>query len=134
VFLDILRADPAYNEDDIDCYIHVATTIQAIGGRWKMLILWHLEEGQRRYNELRRLIPGVSQKMLTQQLKELEQDGLIERKVYPEMPPRVEYAMTAYGKTLRPIFDIMYEWGVAHRARQSVGGGDPGDHQIMPNP
>lgn len=120
MFLDILRADPAYDEEDIDCYIHVSTTIQAIGGRWKMLILWHLEEGERRYNELRRLIPGVSQKMLSQQLKELEQDGLIERKVFPETPPRVEYAMTPYGKTLRPIFDIMYDWGVNHRLRQTV--------------
>ena len=87
-----------------------------------MLILWHLEEGERRYNELRRLIPGVSQKMLSQQLKELEQDGLIERKVFPETPPRVEYAMTPYGKTLRPIFDIMYEWGVNHRQRQTTEG------------
>lgn len=119
LFPDILRTDPAYNEEDIDCYIHVATTIQAIGGKWKMLILWHLEEGPRRYNELRRLIPGVSQKVLTQQLKELEQDGLVRREVYPEMPPRVEYIMTEYGKTLGPIFDTMYEWGVIHRQRQS---------------
>lgn len=118
MFLDSLRADPAYNEEDIDCYIHVNETIQAIGGRWKMLILWHLQEGERRYNELRRLIPGVSQKMLTQQLKELEQDGLVERTVFPEMPPRVEYRMTDYGRTLEPIFDIMYEWGVRHRARK----------------
>lgn len=119
LFPDILRTDPAYNEEDIDCYIHVATTIQAIGGKWKMLILWHLEEGPRRYNELRRLIPGVSQKVLTQQLKELEQDGLVRREVYPEMPPRVEYTMTEYGKTLGLIFDTMYEWGVIHRQRQS---------------
>jgi DNA-binding HxlR family transcriptional regulator len=122
MFLDRLQSDPAYNEEDIDCYIHVTATIQAIGGRWKMLILWHLEEGPRRYNELRRLIPGVSQKMLTQQLKELEQDGLIDRKVYPEMPPRVEYIMTDYGKTLGPIFDSMYDWGVIHRSRQASGG------------
>jgi DNA-binding HxlR family transcriptional regulator len=122
MFLDRLQSDPAYNEEDIDCYIHVTATIQAIGGRWKMLILWHLEEGPRRYNELRRLIPGVSQKMLSQQLKELEQDGLIGRKVYPEMPPRVEYIMTDYGKTLRPIFDSMYDWGVIHRSRQAGDG------------
>ncbi|MET3293088.1 UNVERIFIED_CONTAM: DNA-binding HxlR family transcriptional regulator [Brevibacillus sp. OAP136] len=119
MFLDALRKDPNYNEEDIDCYIHVTTTIQVIGGRWKMLILWHLEEGPRRFNELGRLIPGVSQKMLTQQLKELEQDGVIERKVYPETPPRVEYVMTDYGKTLRSIFDTMYDWGVIHRKRQS---------------
>lgn len=119
MFLENLQADQAYNEEDIDCYIHVTTTIQAIGGRWKMLILWHLQEGGRRYNELRRLIPGASQKMLTQHLKELEQDGLVERKVFPEVPPRVEYEMTAYGRTLEPIFDVMYEWGVKHRQRQS---------------
>ncbi|MFC0211026.1 winged helix-turn-helix transcriptional regulator [Paenibacillus chartarius] len=119
MFLESLQADPAYDAEDIDCYIHVTTTIQAIGGRWKMLILWHLHEGGRRYNELRRLIPGISQKMLAQQLKELEADGLIERRVFPEKPPRVEYEMTEYGKTLEPIFDIMYEWGVRHRTRQS---------------
>lgn len=119
MFLESLQADPAYNDDDIDCYIHVATTIQAIGGRWKMLILWHLDKGPRRYNELRRLIPGVSQKMLTEQLRGLEQDGLIERKVYPEMPPRVEYTKTSHGKSLGPIFDVMYEWGVKHRLHQT---------------
>jgi DNA-binding HxlR family transcriptional regulator len=85
-----------------------------------MLILWHVHEGGRRYNELRRVIPGISQKMLTQNLRELEQDGLVERKVFPEMPPRVEYEMTEYGKTLEPIFDVMYEWGVTHRIRHTI--------------
>ncbi|NOU96670.1 transcriptional regulator [Paenibacillus sp. LMG 31456] len=117
--LDFLRTQSGYNEEDIDCYIHVWTTIQAIGGKWKMLILWHVNEGGRRYNELRRLIPGISQKVLTQHLKELEQDGLISRKVFPEMPPRVEYQMSPYGKTLEPIFEIMYDWGVNHRARNT---------------
>ncbi|MFD0695764.1 winged helix-turn-helix transcriptional regulator [Paenibacillus sp. GCM10027628] len=116
--LEFLKLHAGYNEDDIDCYIHVSTTIQAIGGKWKMLILWHVHEGAKRYNELRRLIPGISQKVLTQHLRELEQDGLIERTVYPETPPRVEYGMSDYGKTLEPIFDIMYDWGVKHRLRQ----------------
>jgi DNA-binding HxlR family transcriptional regulator len=116
---EFLSSNLNYNEEDIDCYIHVWTTIQAIGGKWKMLILWHVHEVPRRYNELRRLIPGISQKMLTQHLRELEQDGLIKREVYPEMPPRVEYEMSEYGKTLEPIFDIMYDWGVIHRLRDS---------------
>ncbi|MDF2960766.1 MAG: transcriptional regulator [Paenibacillus sp.] len=123
--LDFLKEHPGYNEEDIDCYIHVATTIQAIGGKWKMLVIWHVHAGGKRYNELRRLIPGISQKMLTQTLRELEQDRLIERRVYPEMPPRVEYEMTEYGKTLEPIFDIMYDWGVKHRLQQSEGREQP---------
>ncbi|WP_282936505.1 winged helix-turn-helix transcriptional regulator [Paenibacillus sp. RC67] len=116
--LDFLKAHPGYNDEDIDCYIHVTTTMQAIGGKWKMLILWHVHAGSKRYNELRRFIPSISQKVLSQQLRELEQEGLIERRVYPETPPRVEYEMSAYGKTLEPIFDILYDWGVIHRTRQ----------------
>jgi DNA-binding HxlR family transcriptional regulator len=117
--LEFLKSHPGFTDEDIDCYIHVFTTMQTIGGKWKMLILWHVHDSGVRYNELRRLIPGVSQKMLTQHLRELELDGLIERKVYPEMPPRVEYAMTEYGRTLEPVFDIMYDWGVNHKARQA---------------
>jgi len=123
--LERFQVHEGFNEADIDCYIHVWTTMQAIGGKWKMLILWHVHDGGRRYNELRRRIPGISQKMLTQQLRELEEDGLVARKVYPETPPRVEYEMTPYGKTLEPVFDVMYDWGVIHRERQAGCGSQP---------
>ncbi|MBD2870265.1 winged helix-turn-helix transcriptional regulator [Paenibacillus arenilitoris] len=108
-------------EHDYECYENVAATIGVIGGKWKMLIMWHVNQGSIRYNELRRSIPGISQKMLSQQLKELEQDGIIHREVYPETPPRVEYNITDYGHTLDPIFDLMDAWGETHR--QTVGRG-----------
>ena len=73
-----------------DCYLNVAETVNVIGGKWKVLILWHITIKPRRFNELKRLIPDISQKMLTKQLKDLEKDSLISRTVYPESPPRVE--------------------------------------------
>ncbi len=82
-----------------------------IGGKWKLVILWHLIEGTRRYGEIRRAIPEVSEKMLIQQLRELEGDGLIARKVYPEVPPKVEYSFTVYGETLKPVLRALVSWG-----------------------
>lgn len=75
-------------------------------------MLWHLDEGTKRYKELERIVPGVSQKVLTQQLKELERDGLVVRTVYPEAPPRVEYGLTELGKTALPILEMMLTWAV----------------------
>ncbi len=75
-------------------------------------MLWHLNDGTKRYNELERIVPGVSQKMLTQQLKELEKDGLISRSVYPEIPPRVEYSLTELGVSAFPILELMHSWAV----------------------
>jgi len=93
----------------------VETTLSVIGGKWKVVILYRLNhEGTHRFAELRRKIPGVSERMLTQQLRELEADGIVKREVYPEVPPKVEYTVTAYGKTLKPICDLMCEWGVQH--------------------
>ncbi len=87
-------------------------TLNKIGGKWKTVILWHLGvEGTYRYNELRRLLPGVTHKVLTEQLKELEQDGLITRKQFDEIPPRVEYSMTEKGMTLMPLLQEMHHWG-----------------------
>ena len=86
------------------------TTLDVIGGRWKVPILWHLFGGTKRFGELRRALAGVTQKMLTQQLRELERDGVVSRKVYPEVPPRVEYSLTDRGQSLRPVVDAMCKW------------------------
>lgn len=96
----------------------VEATLSVIGGKWKVMILFHLtDSGTHRFAELRRKIPGVSERMLTQQLRELERDGLLHREVYPEVPPKVEYSLTEYGETLRPICELMCDWGKKHIKR-----------------
>jgi DNA-binding HxlR family transcriptional regulator len=92
----------------------VEATLDMIGGKWKVLILWHLKGKVCRFSELKRLIPNITQKMLTQQLRELEADGLVYRRVYAEVPPKVEYSLTEYGKTLNPILEMMCQWGAKH--------------------
>jgi DNA-binding HxlR family transcriptional regulator len=89
-------------------------TIAAIGGRWKIIILWHLYGGKLRFSELRRKVAGISQKMLTEQLRELEGHGLVTRTVYAEVPPRVEYAATLLGESLRPVITAIGDWGRTH--------------------
>lgn len=89
----------------------VEATLNLIGGKYKSLILWHLTGQVLRFNELRRLIPNATAKMLTQQLRELEKDGLLHRKVYPVVPPKVEYFLTDSGRSIRPILESMYAWG-----------------------
>lgn len=91
----------------------VSATLDVIGGRWKPLILFHLRDAPRRFNQLRRLIPTVSQRMLTQHLRELEADGIVSRTVHDRVPPHVEYAYTAKGRTLLPILDAMADWGAS---------------------
>lgn len=88
-------------------------TLEVIGGRWKVPILWHLLQRTRRFSELRRALDGVTQKMLTQQLREMESDGILTRKVYPQVPPKVEYSLTESGRTLRPVVEAMCKWGKA---------------------
>ncbi|MBY0377898.1 MAG: helix-turn-helix transcriptional regulator [Gammaproteobacteria bacterium] len=95
-----------------DCPINA--TIRILGGKWKVLILFHLNQGTKRFNELRRGMPGVTQRMLTNQLRELETDKIISRKVYPEVPPRVEYTLTAIGKTLTPVLEALQKWGACY--------------------
>ncbi|GIQ65462.1 hypothetical protein PACILC2_40300 [Paenibacillus cisolokensis] len=98
------------NLKEINCEKEL--TLAVIGGKWKLIILWHLGmEGTKRFSELKKLIPHISQKMLTNQLRELEEDQLIRRKVYPEVPPRVEYSLAPYGESLMPVLKAMYEWG-----------------------
>ena len=89
----------------------IAYTQNILSGRWKYLILWFLKFNPRRYNEIKTLLGGISQGSLTKQLRELETDGLINRKVYPEVPPRVEYSLTSKGEQLIPIIDLMEEFG-----------------------
>ena len=89
----------------------VATTVQLIGNKWKLLILRNLMMRPWRFNEMLRSIPGLSQKVLTDNLRALEADGLITRTVYPEVPPRVEYALSELGETLRPVFSALENWG-----------------------
>lgn len=85
--------------------------LAVIGGRWKVPILWNLQAGEVRFGELSRRVAGASQKMLTQQLRELESDGLVHREVFPEVPPRVEYSLTDLGRTLGPVIASLSEWG-----------------------
>ena len=98
----------------------VMTTLAVIGGKWKPAILWELQQHDiLRFGALKRYIPDITQKMLTQQLRELEDDGIVSRKVYAEIPPRVEYRLTEYGQTLRSILDEMAEWGLEHQSKTS---------------
>ena len=90
------------------------STLGVIGGKWKLLILRELLAGASRFGELRRRLSGISEKMLAQHLRELESDGIIARKIYPEIPPKVEYSLTESGKTLKPIIDGLHEWGLDH--------------------
>jgi DNA-binding HxlR family transcriptional regulator len=92
----------------------VEVTLDVIGGKWKGVILFHLLSGTRRFNELRRLLPDVTQRMLTLQLRELEEDGVVYRHVYAEVPPKVEYSLTPFGKSLEGILLLMRDWGDAY--------------------
>jgi len=96
----------------------VTATVEVIGGRWKSTILYHLKDQPRRFNELRRLVPGITQRMLTLQLRALEQDGIVSRKVHDTVPPHVEYSFTNKGWSLGPILDAMEAWGDANRPRK----------------
>ena len=95
----------------------VEAALEVIGGKWKGVILYHLLSETMRFNALRRLMPEVTQRMLTKQLRELEADNIIKRKVYPEIPPKVEYSMTQYGKTLAPVINALQVWGSQHLKR-----------------
>ncbi|HDR4865301.1 TPA: winged helix-turn-helix transcriptional regulator [Bacillus cereus] len=94
--------------------IPVEATLEGIGGKWKVVILCHLKKDKKRTCELKQLMSGITQKMLTQQLRELEEDGVIERKVYNQVPPKVEYSLTEYGHSLDAILDSLCNWGENH--------------------
>ena len=95
----------------------VETTLTLISSKWKVLIVRDLLAGTKRFGELQRSVGNVSQKVLTAQLREREEDGLVDRKVYPEVPPRVEYSLTELGRSLEPVLSAMWNWGEEYRAR-----------------
>lgn len=96
----------------------VEATLELIGGKWKGVMLYHLMEGKQRFSELRRTMPSITQRMLTNQLRELEADGLVHREVFPVIPPHVEYSLTPKGRTLSPVIRELKKWGDAHLDRQ----------------
>lgn len=102
----------AVNTERANC--PVERTLEVIGGRWKVLILRELFQGVRRFGQLHRALHGITQKMLTQQLREMEEDSIIHREVYLQVPPKVEYSLTPLGESLKPIIDAMHQWGVRH--------------------
>lgn len=93
----------------------VATTVQLIGSKWKLLIMRNLLERPWRFNELKKNLEGISQKVLTDSLRSMEDDGIITRTVYPEVPPHVEYALSETGESMRPILNAMYDWGTNYK-------------------
>lgn len=97
----------------------VETTLTLIGDKWKVLILRDLMPEKKRFGELRRSLGGVSQKVLTAQLRDMEKSGLVSRTVYAEVPPRVEYALTETGRSLKPILDAMWQWGEAYKRKNA---------------
>ena len=99
----------------------VETTLTLISSKWKVLIVRDLLAGTKRFGELRRSVGNVSQKVLTAQLRALEEDGLVDRKVYPEVPPRVEYSLTELGRSLEPVLSALWTWGEGYKAQSSLG-------------
>ena len=108
-------------KDMPDCPIE--TTLTLISNRWKVLILWDLLDGVKRFGELKNLLGGVSQKVLTANLRQMEEAGLLTRTAYAEVPPRVEYALTETGRSLRPVLEAMLEWGTRYKAGTAAAAG-----------
>jgi DNA-binding HxlR family transcriptional regulator len=98
-----------------DCPIEA--TLDIVGGKWKVLILFYLMKGTVRFGEFQRLIPKITQRMLTLQLRELEEDGVVHREVYRQVPPKVEYSLTEFGRSLEPILILLRDWGVTYKER-----------------
>jgi DNA-binding HxlR family transcriptional regulator len=98
----------------------VETTTRILGGRWKASLLEHLFQGEKRFSELKRCVPGITQKTLSEQLRELQSAGIVARKVFPDTPPRVVYSVTPLGETLRPLLDAMCKWGKSHSAAMAL--------------
>lgn len=108
------------SKEQINKNCPVSAAIRMIGGKYKALLLWHLTNQTLRFSGLRKMVPEATPKMLTQQLRELEEDGLITRKIYPVVPPKVEYSLTERGKSLFPILQAMYDWGAVLMKSEGV--------------
>ncbi|MDR1977549.1 MAG: helix-turn-helix transcriptional regulator [Synergistaceae bacterium] len=100
----------------------LALALEIIGGKWKALVLYHLRKGKLRTSEMRRRLPNITQKMLTQQLRELERDGLVRRQVFDTVPPKVEYSLTELGETVKPILIDLCSWGYVYAEHESPNG------------
>jgi DNA-binding HxlR family transcriptional regulator len=97
----------------------VRAVLEVIGGKWKPIIVFYLLDGTKRYGELRKFLPETTQKVLTQQLRELERDGILARRVFAQVPPKVEYSLTPLGLTLRPVMKTLCDWGKRHGEKRS---------------
>jgi DNA-binding HxlR family transcriptional regulator len=98
--------------EGVEYHCSMELTLELIGGKWKPLIIWYLAENTMRFSELKRALPNITHKMLTQQLRGLEESGLVNRHIYTEIPPKVEYSLTSAGKSLLPILESLRQWGV----------------------
>lgn len=105
---------------DPPCPVEMA--VDVLGGKWKTIIVYYLDQGTLRFSQLRRLIPAATQQMLTMQLRQLEADGVVTRKIYPVVPPKVEYSLTDLGRKLKPILTLMEEWGEGVRNHRETNG------------
>ena len=136
IYLETLCALPLYpinvnhtmQHNPTQCPVTAALSV--IGGKWKVIILWHLRDGVKRFGELQRLVRGISQKMLTQELRDLEESGLVRRKVYPVVPPKVEYSLTETGWSLQPVLEQLSRWGEAYRLTRAEGESVPAEATV----
>ncbi|WP_417326773.1 winged helix-turn-helix transcriptional regulator [Halarcobacter sp.] len=103
-------------EEDIE-KCPVETALDVLAGKWKILILWYLRRDTLRFSELQKMLPRTTEKMLIQKLRELEKDNIVHREVYPVVPPKVEYSLTPYGESLKPILKQLYLWGEIHKEK-----------------
>ena len=113
---------PSFKDNPVSEHAHcpVRTTLALIGGKHKAFILWNLFDGTKRFSQLQKAVPQANAKMLSQQLKELERDGLISRKAYAVVPPKVEYSLTDLGRSLRPVLSCIYEWGISYLQSRGI--------------
>lgn len=114
------RTDTTMTDKKLEQHCPVRTTLEMIGGKLKVFILWNLFDGTMRFGQLQKAIPQANTKMLSHQLKELERDGLIRRKAYPVIPPRVDYSLTPLGESLRPVLMCIYRWGTSYLKSQGA--------------
>ncbi|MEC7119476.1 MAG: helix-turn-helix domain-containing protein [Pseudomonadota bacterium] len=116
-----MREDCQKTPLDIHLACPMSIALAVVGGKWKGLILYHLHDGTKRFNQLMRLMPSITQRMLTRQLRELEAHGVIERRIYPQIPPKVEYSLSELGQTVIPVIQQLSSWGRQYRESSAFG-------------